>query len=162
MGNKMRNILIAGAAALTLVAGVSGGQAQNARVEVGVLTCEVSGGMGFIFGSSKSLDCIFDRADGPDERYRGSIDKFGIDIGATTRSVMVWGVLAPTDAIPNGALNGSYVGASAEATVGLGVGANALLGGSSRSIVLQPISVSGQEGLNVALGVAEMRLTDSY
>ena len=103
MGNKMRNILIAGAAALTLVAGVSGGQAQNARVEVGVLTCEVSGGMGFIFGSSKSLDCIFDRADGPDERYRGSIDKFGIDIGATTRSVMVWGVLAPTDAIPNGA-----------------------------------------------------------
>lgn len=75
---------------------------------------------------------------------------------------MVWAVLAPTADLADGALNGNYGGISGEATVGVGVGANALLGGSSRSIVLQPISVSGQEGLNFAVGVAEMRLTDTY
>lgn len=162
MGNILRKTLLAGAAVAAMAAGTVGLQAQNARIEVGVLTCDVSAGTGFIFTSNKSLSCTFDRADGPDEHYRGSIAKFGIDIGATTRGVMVWGVLAPTDAIPNGALNGNYAGVSGEATLGVGVGANALIGGSSRSIVLQPISVSGQEGLNIAIGVAEMRLTDSY
>lgn len=161
MKDTMRKLMLAGTVAAASLAGAAGAQAQD-RVEIGTLTCEVSGGTGFIFGSSKTLDCFFERAEGPDERYRGTIDKFGIDIGTTTRGVMVWGVLAPTTNLPNGALNGSYAGISGEATVGVGVGANALLGGSSRSIVLQPISVSGQEGLNIALGVAELRLTDSY
>ena len=161
MRDTMRKLMLAGSVAAASLAGTAGVQADE-RVEIGTLTCEVAGGTGFIFGSSKSLDCVFERADGPDERYRGSINKFGIDIGTTTRSVMIWGVLAPTTDLPNGALNGTYGGVSGEATVGVGVGANALIGGSSRSIVLQPISVSGQEGLNIALGVAELRLTDSY
>lgn len=161
MRDTMRKLMLAGSVAAASLAGTAGVQADE-RVEIGTLTCEVAGGTGFIFGSSKSLDCVFERADGPDERYRGSINKFGIDIGATTRGVMVWGVLAPTSNLPNGVLNGTYGGVSGEATVGLGVGANALIGGSSRSIVLQPLSVSGQEGLNIAVGVAELRLTDSY
>lgn len=157
----IRKLMTAGAVVASLLAGTMALQAQS-RVEVGVLSCDVSAGTGFVFGSSKSLDCTFERAQGGDERYRGSIDKFGIDIGSTTRGRMVWAVLAPTADLADGALNGNYGGISGEATVGVGVGANALLGGSSRSIVLQPISVSGQEGLNFAVGVAEMRLTDTY
>jgi hypothetical protein len=128
-----------------------------ANVEVGILTCNVSGGLGFVFGSSKDIYCVFT---GPHirEHYTGSIDKFGIDLGFTDKSKIVWSVLAPTQDPGPGALAGNYGGVSAEATVGLGVGANALLGGSHNSIALQPLSVQGQEGLNIAVGVAELRL----
>lgn len=130
---------------------------QAGHVEIGVLTCHVSGGVGFVFGSSKDLDCTFK---GPRsvEHYFGSIDKFGIDLGFTDRAKIVWTVFAPTRDLEPGALAGKYGGVSAEATVGLGVGANALLGGSHNSIALQPLSVSGQEGLNIAVGVAALRL----
>ncbi|CAN1721722.1 DUF992 domain-containing protein [Hyphomicrobium sp. 1Nfss2.1] len=130
---------------------------QAAHVEIGVLTCQVSGGIGFVFGSSKDLECTFK---GPRsiEHYFGSIDKFGIDLGFTDRVKIVWTVFAPTRDLAPGALAGKYGGVSAEATVGLGVGANALLGGSHNSIALQPLSVSGQEGLNIAVGVAALRL----
>ncbi|MFN0264395.1 DUF992 domain-containing protein [Tepidamorphus sp. 3E244] len=157
----MRKLLMAGMVAAASLVATSASNAQT-RVEVGVLTCDVSGGSGFIFGSTKTLDCVFERAEGADERYRGDISKFGIDIGTTTRGGMVWAVFAPTSDIVAGALNGNYAGVSGEATVGVGVGANALIGGSSRSIVLQPVSISGQEGLNIAVGIAEMRLTDTY
>jgi Protein of unknown function (DUF992) len=53
---------------------------------------------------------------------------------------------------------GNYGGASAEATVGAGLGANVLVGGSDRTIALQPLSVQGQTGLNVAAGVTELIL----
>jgi len=131
--------------------------ASAGHVEIGVLTCQVSGGIGFVFGSSKDLDCTFK---GPRsvEHYFGSIDKFGIDLGFTDKAKIVWTVFAPTRDFEAGALAGKYGGVSAEATVGLGVGANALLGGSHNSIALQPISVSGQEGLNIAVGVAALRL----
>jgi len=131
--------------------------ANAAHVEIGVLTCAVRGGPGFIFGSSKDLDCTFK---GPRrvEHYYGVIDKFGIDLGFTDKSKIVWTVFAPSADIGPGALSGKYGGLSAEATVGLGVGANALLGGSHESIALQPLSVSGQEGLNVAVGVASLHL----
>jgi hypothetical protein len=70
---------------------------------------------------------------------------------------MVWAVFAPTTR-RIGALAGNYAGASAEATVGAGLGANVLLGGSDRTIALQPLSVQGQAGLNVAAGVTELIL----
>lgn len=141
-------LAVAAAAALPAVA---------AHVEIGVLTCNVAGGPGFIFGSSKDIECTFK---GPRivERYYGSINKFGIDLGFTDKSKIVWTVFAPTKDIGPGALAGSYGGVSAEATVGLGVGANALLGGSHNSVALQPLSVSGQEGLNIAVGVAGLHL----
>jgi hypothetical protein len=132
--------------------------AQAANVEVGVLTCKVFGGAGFIFGSTKDIECIFEGLSGSRDAYYGSIDKFGIDIGFTGKSVIVWTVLAPSADVPYGALAGNYGGVSAEATVGLGVGANALVGGSRNSIALQPVSVQGQQGLNVAVGVAALRL----
>ena len=58
----------------------------------------------------------------------------------------------------NRALAGHYGGASGEATVGAGVGANVLVGGSNRTVTLQPLSVQGQAGLNVAVGVASLDL----
>lgn len=132
--------------------------AQRERTKVGSLTCDISGGLGLIITSHKDLTCMFTPSrPGPREVYVGSINKFGLDLGATTGGEMVWAVYAPSNRL-HGALAGHYGGASAEATVGAGVGANALVGGSNRTVTLQPVSVQGQAGLNVAAGVAEMNL----
>ncbi len=148
---------LAGAAALAVLALTAGAPARAAHIEIGFLTCKVAGGIGFVFGSSKELECNFKGPHGT-EQYHGSIDRFGIDLGFTDGSKIVWTVFAPSKDVPAGALAGNYAGVSAEATAGLGVGANALLGGSGKSIALQPLSVQGQEGLNVAVGIAELRL----
>jgi Protein of unknown function (DUF992) len=133
--------------------------AAQAQVKAGVLSCDVAGGFGWIIGSSKTVSCIFtpDRP-GPSEGYVGTINKFGLDVGVTTRQSMVWGVFADTWGGARGALAGSYVGATGEATFAIGLGANVLVGGSNRSIALQPLSVTGQTGLNVAGGVADLQL----
>lgn len=127
------------------------------RVKVGTLTCDVSGGIGMIVASQKTMACNFLPSKGGREAYVGSISKLGLDVGATTGGRMVWAVYAPTSRI-GGALAGSYAGASAEATVGAGLGANVLVGGSDRTISLQPLSVQGQTGLNLAAGVAGLEL----
>jgi hypothetical protein len=127
-------------------------------VKVGVLNCTVAPGVGLIVVSSKSIDCTFEGTLGKKkERYKGTIDKLGIDIGFTGEGVMSWVVFAPGK-LKRGALTGSYGGASAEATAVVGLGANVLVGGSDRSIALQPLSVQAQTGLNVAAGVAALRL----
>jgi hypothetical protein len=131
--------------------------AQSGGVNAGSLQCRVSGGMGFVFGSSKDLDCLFVRPDGKGERYVGTINKYGVDIGFTKEAQIVWLVFAP-GAVTPGSLAGEYGGATAGATVGVGVGANVLLGGSSKQITLQPVSVEGSAGLNVAAGVAGVTL----
>ncbi len=132
--------------------------AQSA-VNVGSLTCNVASGFGFIFGSSKSLNCTYHGAGGQYEHYVGSITKFGADIGYTSGGVIVWTVVAPVAAMHPGALAGNYGGATASATVGVGVGANALVGGSNNTIALQPVSIEGNTGLNVAAGIAGVTLT---
>jgi hypothetical protein len=132
-------------------------QAGKSGVNVGSLQCRVSGGMGFVFGSSKDLDCLFVRPDGVGERYVGTINKYGVDLGFTKEAQIVWLVFAP-GAVAKGALAGDYGGATASATVGAGVGANVLLGGSNKQITLQPVSVEGSAGLNVAAGVAAVSL----
>ena len=143
-----------------LVAALAAVAAANAtsRVEVGVLNCSVAGGTGFIFGSSKTMDCVFKDVDGGTENYSGEINKWGIDIGTTSRTAIVWAVLAPSREVPPGALAGRYGGLSAEATAGVGVGANAMVGGFDKSIALQPFSVQAQEGLNIAAGVGGIEL----
>lgn len=129
------------------------------RIQAGVLNCDVSGGLGLILGSQKDVTCQFLPADSnsPREVYVGVINKFGLDIGVTAKGQMVWNVFAPTSR-PVAALAGDYVGAGAEATVAVGLGANVLVGGNNRTIALQPVSVQAQEGLNVAAGVTELRL----
>jgi Protein of unknown function (DUF992) len=128
------------------------------RIQAGTLTCDISAGIGLIIASQKRVSCLFTpNQPGPREVYQGVINKFGLDIGATAGGEMVWAVYAPTTR-PFGALAGTYSGATAEATVGLGAGANALVGGSNRTITLQPWSVQGQAGLNLAVGVASLEL----
>ena len=124
----------------------------------GTLNCDVSGGIGFIVGSQRSINCLFTPSyDGPPEQYVGSITKVGLDVGFTGAGQLVWSVLQSTTR-RRGVLAGSYVGASAEATVGAGLGANVLVGGNDRSVALQPLSIQGQVGLNVAAGIAEISL----
>jgi len=128
------------------------------RAKAGTLTCDISAGIGLIITSKKEVTCMFTPSQpGPREVYTGSITKFGLDIGATAGGEMVWAVFAPTDR-HFGALAGHYGGATAEATVGAGLGANVLIGGSNRTIALQPVSVQGQAGLNLAVGVAGLDL----
>lgn len=149
--------LIAGLALATALAGGSIAAQAASGVKVGTLNCDVSGGIGLIIGSSKSMKCTFHRADGKAEFYSGTISKLGVDIGVTGRQYMSWVVFAAGSLRP-GALAGSYGGATAEATAIVGVGANVLVGGSGRSVALQPLSVEGQTGLNVAAGVAKLTL----
>ena len=87
-------------------------------VNVGSLNCNVAGGVGFIFGSSKEIACVFTKPDGTAERYHGDIDKYGVDIGFTKEAHMVWLVFAPGQ-ISKGAIAGQYVGATASATAGV-------------------------------------------
>ncbi len=131
--------------------------ASKSGVNVGSLQCKVAGGMGFIFGSSKDLECLLVRTDGVAERYAGSINRYGVDIGFTKEAHIVWVVFAP-GAIGPGALAGDYGGVTAGASFGVGLGANVLVGGSNNQIALQPVSVEGTVGLNVAAGVASVTL----
>jgi len=132
--------------------------AQSApSVRVGTLQCDVSGGVGMIIGSTRSLDCIFDPVGGPNERYVGVVRHSGLDVGITGGAVMVWTVLSSSSQA-RFPLSGVYVGAQASGSVGVGLGANALLGGSNRNFALQPISAQAQTGLNIAVGVAELTL----
>lgn len=150
-----RKIMVACA---LLVAAVAFDPAAAQRAKSGVLTCDVSGGIGMIIGSQKSVQCLFaPDQPGPQEVYVGTITKFGLDIGATAGGQMVWAVFNETTG-PRGTLAGDYVGASGEASIAAGLGANVLVGGSNRTVALQPLSVQGQVGLNLALGVAELRL----
>ena len=148
------------AAAVALVAMAAGAQPASAQanVKVGSLRCEVSGGLGLIITSTKEMSCLYTSARGYREHYYGTIRKFGLDIGATRRGILAWDVFAPTEGRRRGALAGDYAGADASVTVGGGVGANALVGGSDHSFALQPLSVQVQTGLDLAAGVASLTL----
>jgi Protein of unknown function (DUF992) len=151
------------AAALTMALGVAlpfGGPAlAQGGILVGTLSCNVASGFGFVFGSSRAMNCTFSGPGPRYEHYVGNISKFGVDIGYTQGGILVWTVFAPAANLVPGALAGSYAGGTASATVGVGIGANALIGGSGNSIALQPLSVEANRGLNVAAGIAAMTLS---
>lgn len=144
--------LVVAAAAVALPA-----NAQQSRIQIGQLSCSVSAGVGLIVGSQRNVSCNFKPDNGPPEAYTGTMTKIGLDVGVTSGSAIVWTVLAGTDRYV-GMLSGTYTGAQAEATVGAGVGANVLIGGSNRSVALQPLSVQGQVGLDVAAGIGSLEL----
>lgn len=132
--------------------------AQNTS-QVGRLTCRLAPSIGLIVGSRQRMSCQFvTDSGGRVERYAGTITRLGLDIGFTAGGNLIWAVFSRVSGLPRGALAGSYVGASGDIALGIGFGANALIGGSHRSITLQPLSVSGQIGVNLALGVAGLRL----
>jgi hypothetical protein len=125
-------------------------------VKLGMLVCDVSGSIGLILGGSESASCTFQGPNGT-EYYKGRITQVGLDIGVTTGAVMSWAVFAPGQ-VGKGALQGDYAGATADAAFAVGLGANVLVGGSQNSIALQPVSIEGQAGVNVAAGLANFKL----
>ena len=146
------------AVALVLGISASAGSAQAAGVKVGVLTCNVASGWGYIFGSSKEIRCNYVPDEGGNDHYFGKVSKLGIDVGYTEGGVLIWNVIAPSSDLDPGALEGEYGGISASATVGIGLGANVLVGGFDKSIALQPVSIEGNSGLNIAAGITGMTL----
>ena len=145
-------------AALTAAVAAAQPASAQSNVKIGALRCEVSGGLGLIIASSKDMECRFTSAHGYTEHYYGTIKKFGLDIGATNAGTLAWDVFAPTAGPRRHALAGDYAGVDASATVGAGLGANALVGGSDRSFALQPLSIQTQTGLALSAGVASLTL----
>jgi hypothetical protein len=145
--------------AIVGIAALAAPASAQSAVKVGTLSCNVASGFGFIFGSSKALNCTYSGVGGRYEHYMGNITKFGADIGYTSGGIIVWTVVAPVAVMQPGALAGAYAGATGSATIGVGLGANVLVGGSNNTIALQPLSVEGNTGLNVAAGVASIQLT---
>jgi hypothetical protein len=135
---------------------------QSGGTKVGTLTCQTSASIGLIVGSHQRLRCRFaPDGGGPVEYYTGHVNRLGLDIGVRAAGIMAWAVLAPTAGLHHGALAGKYVGASGDISLGVGVGAKVLVGGSHRSYALQPLSVEAQAGVNLALGVAGLTLNSS-
>lgn len=130
----------------------------QAKIKAGTLTCKGGAGVGLILGSKKTYACTYTSLSGTVEDYSASVSKIGLDIGVTGDSVIVWTVLGSTDVLNPRALAGNYAGATADVAIGIGGGAKVLVGGSDSSIVLQPLSIQGQTGLNLAVGVAEMTI----
>ena len=155
----MRSAVFA-AAALAVLAAVPQAHAFG-NAKVGVLLCQVASGEGFVVGSTKTLNCTFTPQSGaPLDYYTGAISRFGVDLGFTSNATLQWNVLADSfDAYKNDVLVGYYGGVGAEVTALLGLGTNVLVKRSTQDFVLQPISIQGQTGLNIALGIAEIELT---
>lgn len=129
--------------------------AQQARVKIGTLRCNVSSGVAVVIGS-RALACQFRPNRGRHESYGGRLTKIGVNLGVTGPGVLIWSVYEPANW--RGSLAGTYVGATGEASLGAGIGANALVGGFNSNVALQPLSIQGQSGVNIALGGASLEL----
>src|SRR5262245_14548012 len=160
---------------LSLGATFSAPAAAQAWTQVGTLSCRVDPNIGFIIVGHQPMQCIYNQAPGalpqvPPQSYDGALNTVGLNVGFSTGSELAWAVFAPTTGVAAGALAGEYVGVSADVGIGLGAGANiqypstclqtwlSLLGGSNRTIALQPLSLQGSTALNVVAGVSSLKL----
>jgi hypothetical protein len=156
MRNSGNFLLATAAAVLSATVGLAIAQPQ---IEVGVLECRGGSSTGLVVGSVSRYACVLREPGGiVVDRYDATIRRFGVDLGTVDRSSLAWAVYAPTRRLGRGDLAGNYAGAAGSASIGVGGGANALVGGSNNTISLQPFSVTGQVGVNVALGIADMEL----
>ena len=133
--------------------------AAQPRVQTGVLECLSNPSVGLVVGSVRTMSCVFKPTRGREQYYSGTRARIGLDLGVQAGAAILWAVFAPTTQLRPGELAGTYAGVSADAAAGLGVGANALVGGSNSTVALQPLSVEGQVGINLALGVSALTLT---
>ncbi|KQV70315.1 DUF992 domain-containing protein [Rhizobium sp. Root1220] len=143
---------------LAMLAGTAGSSHADVA-KIGILSCDVSKGVGEILTRKQSLNCLFKPDSGSQEAYTGSINEYGLEIGKVDQGHLIWGVATAMRGVPKGALAGTYVGVGAGASLGVGAGANALVGGSDQSFSLQPLSVDGETGINIATGVLKVTLT---
>jgi hypothetical protein len=147
---------VVGTAALATVLSTPA-DAQRDRVQAGSLECSLSSSIGLVVASQKNVACNYKPNGGPPEAYVGTMTRIGLDVGITGGGAIIWAVFSGTNRYA-GMLAGTYVGASAEMSIAAGLGANVLVGGSNRSVALQPLSVQGQVGLNIAAGVSSLEL----
>lgn len=156
----MHRILFAAAAVLAALATPATAQSPGGWTQVGALMCKVDPSVGFILVGHQPMQCTYtpSLAPAPPQYYDGAINTVGLDIGVSAGSVLGWGAFAPTNGLPAGALAGEYVGASADVGALLGAGANVLVGGSVRTIALQPLSLQGSIAFNAVLGVSSLKL----
>jgi hypothetical protein len=134
-------------------------QAPQSWAQVGSLSCKVNPNIGFIIAGHQPLECLFTPNERtPSQAYDGAINTVGLNVGISAGGVLGWAVFAPTTGIPAGALAGDYVGVSGDIGLGVGAGANVLLGGSGRTFALQPLSLQGSVAINVVLGVSSLTL----
>jgi hypothetical protein len=153
----VRTTCFSALAAAALMATVPTG--AQANVEVGGLSCRSPGGVGFVVGSTLNFQCVFvPSGGGPEHHYVGVVRRIGLDLGVTQNVSLGWAVFAPTGVVHPGDLAGNYGGVQGNASVGVGLGANALVGGSNNSIALQPVSAEAQTGLNVSAGLTDLEL----
>jgi hypothetical protein len=151
---RVSGVILAAAAAVV----ICGAPARADGVMAGTLSCHIAPGWGYLIASSRDMHCDFHPTDGPSEHYRGTVSKFGLDLGYTTGGELVWDVIAPQTDLDPGALAGQYAGATASITAGVGFGANALIGGIEHSVALQPLSTEGNTGINLAAGLGAINL----
>lgn len=143
-----------------LMAFQSPGLAQDAKLVAGTLTCEGQGTVGLIVGSKEDLRCKYAPAGGgASHQFAGKTTRIGLDVGVRGKSVMIWTVLGSTTQLPSERIGGTYAGVSADVAAGIGAGANVLVGGNKNSVALQPLSVKGETGINIAIGVSQLTLT---
>ena len=155
-----RHLMYTTLALATIISAPAVAQAPQSWTQVGMLTCTLNPSIGFIIAGHQSMECRYVPSTPglPPQAYQGALNTVGLDVGITAGGVLGWAVFAPTTGFPAGALAGEYVGASGDIGLGLGVGANVLIGGSGRTFALQPVSVSGSVSVNVALGVSALKL----
>jgi predicted MFS family arabinose efflux permease len=152
-------LLLAPFALVATLAMPAAAQAPQSWTQVGALSCQVDPNVGFIIVGSQSMRCLFTPNTSQErEAYAGALNTVGLNVGISAGGVLGWAVFAPTAGLPHGALAGEYVGVSGDVGIGLGAGANVLLGGSNRTVALQPISLQGSIALNVVVGVSSLKL----
>ena len=150
------------AVAAVLATVMGSAMAQPNQIQVGTLTCSMSASIGLVLGSQKNVNCILKGQPGePEEAYTGTMTTIGLDIGVTTGGVVVWAVFAGSNR-QTGMLAGTYAGATAEVSIAAGLGANVLVGGSNHTVALQPLSVQGQTGLDIAGGIGALELHPAH
>ncbi|MCP4619029.1 MAG: DUF992 domain-containing protein [Bradyrhizobium sp.] len=138
---------------------VTSASAQTRPVWVGNLICDADPRLGLVLGSRQDMRCVFHSSDGAAQyAYHGKIRRIGIDFGVTRAQTLTWSVFAPASPVGRGALRGNYLGASGNAALGVGVGAKVLVGGSRHRISLQPLTIGGQIGINLAVAVSSLTL----
>ena len=157
---KCHRLLLAALALAAVFSAPAQAQTGPSWAQVGTLTCNVDPNVGFILVGHQSMRCLYQPSpgQGPPQNYDGALNTVGVSIGFSAGSILGWAVFAPTTGVPAGALAGEYVGVTGTAAVGVGGGANVLLGGSNRTIALQPVSLQGSAALNVVAGVSALQL----
>ena len=157
--NKITSILLSLIFVLTPVAMV---QADEAKGEVGVVTCDYIAGtkVNLLIFSSASFNCVFKHS-GVKDYYDGESGiRLGLDLQWTDQSTMSYTVMASTgkDIDWSQALTGTYTGGKASAAFGVGLGAAVLIGGSSDSVALVPLAIEAGTGFGATAGLGFLSL----